>query len=85
MMREVAVTLVAEHEDDLARLRMHSPSLFGKVDDAGVLAMALDRLACLVERATVNECPHARHALEHIGLRPEGGAWPVPDRESKPS
>ena len=33
-MREVTVTLVSEHEEALARLRMHKPSLFAKVDDA---------------------------------------------------
>ena len=82
MIREVTVTLVAEHEEDLARLRIHTPSLFAKVDDAGVLATALDRLACLVHRATVNECPHARHALEHIGLPPDGGTWPAADHDS---
>ena len=74
--REVTVTLLPEHEDHLARLRIHKPSLYAKVEDAGVLAMALDALAHLVHRATVNECPHARHALEHLGLPPDGGTWP---------
>ena len=83
-MREVTVTLLAEHEEDLTMLRMHKPSLFKKVDDSGVLAMALNMLAHLVHRATVNECPHARHALGYIGLPPEGGTWPAPDHASKP-
>ena len=84
-MREVTVTLMSEHEDDLARLRMHKPSLFAKVDDSGVLAMALDMLTHLVHRATVNECRHARHALEHIGLPPDGGTWPTADHDSTPN
>ena len=85
MMREVTVTLVSEHEEALARLRMHKPSLLAKGDDAGVLAMAVDMLAHLVHRATVNECPHARHALEHIGLPPDGGTWPAADHDSTPN
>jgi hypothetical protein len=83
-MREVTVTLLPEHEEDLTRLRMHKPSLFKEVNDTGVLAMALDILAHLIHRATVNQCPHARHALEHIGLPPEGGTWPAADHDSTP-
>lgn len=85
MTREVTVTLLAEHEENLTMLRMHKPSLFKEeVGDSGVLAMALDMLAHLVHRATVNECPHARHALGYIGLSPEGGTWPAPDHASTP-
>lgn len=73
--RYVTVALLPEHDEHLANLRMHRPSLYGRVDDAGVLAMALSALAHLIHRATVNECPHARHALEHI-CPPEGGTWP---------
>ena len=75
MMREVTVTLVSEHEEALGQLRMHKPSLLAKLDDAGVLAIALDRMGALIHRATVVQCPHARHALEHIGLPPEGDTW----------
>ena len=83
MMREVTVTLVSEHEEDLARLRMHNPSLT-KVDDAGVLAIALSRIGVLIHMATVNQCPHARYVLEHLNLPPEGGTWPAADHDSTP-
>ena len=85
MMREVTVTLLSEHEEDLGRLRMHKPSLLAKVDDAGVLAIALSRMGALVHLATVAKCPHARHALEHIGLPPEGDTWPAADHDSTPN
>ena len=84
-MREITVTLVAEHEEALTRLRMHKPSLLAKLDDAGVLAIALDKLGILIHQATEVRCPHARHVLEHIGLPPEGGTWPAADRDSTPN
>ena len=83
MMREVSVTLVAEHEEDLTRLRIHDPSLT-KVNDAGVLAIALSRMGALIHLATVAKCPHARYVLEHIGLPPKDGTWPDPDYGSTP-
>ena len=79
-MREVTVTLVSEHEEDLARLRMHKPSLLANLDDADVLAIVLR-----IHQATVVQCPHARHALEHIGLPPEGDTWPAADHDSTPN
>ena len=85
-MREVTVTLVSEHEEALARLRMHRPSLFAKVDDGGVLVMALDAVARLIHVATVNKSPHARHVMEHeIGLPPEAGTWLAADHDSTPN
>ena len=84
-MREVTVTLVSEHEEALARLRMHKPSLLAKLDDARVLAIALSRMGDLIHQAAVAQCPHARYALEHIGLRPEGGTWPAADHDSTPN
>ena len=85
-MREVTVVLLPEHDEHLKRLRMYRPSLYGRVDDAGVLAMALDALACLIHVATVNKSPHARHVMEHeIGLPPEGGTWPAADHDSTPN
>ena len=85
MMREVTVTLVSEHEEDLARLRMHKPSLLANLDDADVLAIVLSRMGALIHQATVVQCPHARHALEHIGLPPEGDTWPAADHDSTPN
>ena len=74
--RYITVALLPEHDEHLANLRMHRPSLYGKLDDPRVLVMALDALARLIHVATVNGSPYARHVMEHeIGLPPEHG-WP---------
>ena len=64
--REIRVGVLREHEKHLASLRISlAPH---KVDDAGLFQIALSCIGELIHRATIVKCPHAKHALDHIGI-----------------
>ena len=76
--RVVQVVVLEEHEEAMARLQMVlAPH---KVDDAGLFQIALSSIGNLIQRAEVIGCPHAKHALAHIGL---GGFLPGEPSKSR--
>ena len=64
--RKVEVSVVRDGERALEALReLMSP---GKVTDDVLYTIAAVSMYRLIHRATVSDCPHAKHALEHIGF-----------------
>ena len=64
--RKVEISVVWDNEVALEAMReLVSPD---QVDDAGLYNMAVVGMYHLIHRATVNDCPHAKHVLEHIGF-----------------
>ena len=71
--RTVEVSVIWDGERALEALReLVQPS---QVDDAGLYNIAANSMAHLIHRATVNDCPHAKHVLEHIGFAKDGEAF----------
>ena len=61
---EVSVTEEVEQNLEVVR-RLMSPR---QVGDAGLFQIAAASIQRLVQRAMGANCPHAKHALEHIGF-----------------
>ena len=71
--RKVEVTVVWDGERALEAMReLVSPE---QVDDSGLFNIALQSMYRLIHRATVNDCEHAQHALEHIGFPKDAAAF----------
>ena len=72
---EVPVTEEVEQNLDVVR-KLMSPH---KVEDAGLFQIAATTIERLVGRAVIRNCPHAKHALEHIGFPDAAVNMVVPD------
>ena len=70
--RRLDVTLLLEHQKDIDFLKQFlRPEISSKLNDEGVIQIALASFARIVRLAVVNECHNAEEALATAGFNEE--------------